>query len=535
MRKKEVILNKNVIKATAAFAVVAGLVGGSVVAPATAVAAPVQQVAAEQADQSDAQKLQSLVDELIALRPNVTATSWSTYNMDSTIRGALAAIQSNDAKSIAQYLKTIPVAKTALVPGVNLTTFTDPTTGLLVDENTVTAGWVDPSGLHPSIVPTSKSGPLDRLVDGKADNPFHAAAIGGSSPAGGPYANGGTYVQFDLGRTASISTFKLKRNWLGWPGTWGESSRKVMYTNTALVVANNPDFSDAKVIYHSGYDGYTDNFNLGEPTDKTYFETGAGTDLMAGKTPVEGRYVRLYQSGYFPCDEAGKPVKDNHEYVNHVVEVVIDGTVKGQAVDPDVVFDVNGMKQDVADADAFLAQNDGQLTADSVDAINAAKKACTDMLANIEAGKYPTHGDFDAARSNLRAAIDGAKLATWTVTFDDCIPATENETRTVLSGQSLSDVPTPVCEGYTFEGWFLDQELTQAFDATQPVMSDLTVYAKWSKNATNGGSAEGTTSNSDKNTSDQKLPGTGDPASLAAGLAAGASALTLVAARRVRK
>lgn len=524
-------MNKNVIKATAAFAVVAGLVGGSVVAPATAVAAPVQQVAAEQADQSDAQKLQSLVDELIALRPNVTATSWSKYNMDATIRGAIKAINGSDAAEIAKYLKVIPVAKRALVPGVNLTTFTDPKTGLLVDRNSVTGHWVEGFAAGP----VSSSEPLDRLVDGVADGPFKATAIGTVDSQGNPVANGGTYIQFDLGKTATISSFQLKRNWLGWPGTWGKDSKKVTYTNTALVVANNPDFSDAKVVYHSGYNGYKDNFNLGEPTDKTYFETGAGTDLMAGKAPVEGRYVRLYQSGYFPCDEAGQPIKNHHEYVNHVVEVVIDGTVKGQTVDPDVVLDVNGMKQDVADADAFLAQNDGQLTADSVDAINAAKKACTDMLTNIEAGKYPSAGDFDAARSNLRAAIDGAKLATWTVTFDDCIPATDNETRTVLSGQSLSDVPTPVCEGYTFEGWFLDKELTQAFDATQPVTSDLTVYAKWSKIATNGGTTEGTTPESDKGSSDQKLPGTGDPVSLAAGLAAGASALTLVAARRVRK
>lgn len=54
----------------------------------------------------------------------------------------------------------------------------------------------------------------------------------------------------------------------------------------------------------------------------------------------------------------------------------------------------------------------------------------------------------------------------------------------------------PTREGYTFGGWFTDEACTQAYDFSTPVTADLTLYAKWTKNATNpggnGGSGTGT-------------------------------------------
>ena len=36
--------------------------------------------------------------------------------------------------------------------------------------------------------------------------------------------------------------------------------------------------------------------------------------------------------------------------------------------------------------------------------------------------------------------------------------------------------------GYTLDGWFLDEEYTKAFDVSQPITEDVTVYARWKSN-----------------------------------------------------
>jgi len=51
----------------------------------------------------------------------------------------------------------------------------------------------------------------------------------------------------------------------------------------------------------------------------------------------------------------------------------------------------------------------------------------------------------------------------------------------VGSGQTLQS-ETPVREGYVFEGWFTDENLTESFNtASDKVKSDLTLYAAWDK------------------------------------------------------
>ena len=41
----------------------------------------------------------------------------------------------------------------------------------------------------------------------------------------------------------------------------------------------------------------------------------------------------------------------------------------------------------------------------------------------------------------------------------------------------------PEVEGYTFDGWYADENRTIEFDFTKPIKSNTTVYAKWEKNA----------------------------------------------------
>lgn len=59
----------------------------------------------------------------------------------------------------------------------------------------------------------------------------------------------------------------------------------------------------------------------------------------------------------------------------------------------------------------------------------------------------------------------------------------------VENGKTVHEPAAPTKRGYTFAGWYSNEELTIAYDFSQPVISDMTLYAKWIKDAQGGGVA----------------------------------------------
>ena len=78
----------------------------------------------------------------------------------------------------------------------------------------------------------------------------------------------------------------------------------------------------------------------------------------------------------------------------------------------------------------------------------------------------------------------------------------------------LTKPADPTREGYTFGGWYTDEACTQAYDFSTPVAADLTLYAKWTKNASNPGGNGGSGSNGSNG-------GTGNGSGTGAGTGAG--------------
>ena len=62
------------------------------------------------------------------------------------------------------------------------------------------------------------------------------------------------------------------------------------------------------------------------------------------------------------------------------------------------------------------------------------------------------------------------------VSFNDGTSAT---TRAVRHGVAIAEPKAPAKTGYTFAGWYSDEELTKAYDFRTPVTEDITLYAKW--------------------------------------------------------
>lgn len=107
------------------------------------------------------------------------------------------------------------------------------------------------------------------------------------------------------------------------------------------------------------------------------------------------------------------------------------------------------------------------------------------------------------------------------VTFDDCLESTTNQVVEVADGETVARPADPVCEGWTFLGWYTDTQLTQVFDFSTPVTADMTLYAKWQQNAEQPGEgatddgADDTTSTETPTAAGETMPQTSDLAGIA--------------------
>lgn len=59
--------------------------------------------------------------------------------------------------------------------------------------------------------------------------------------------------------------------------------------------------------------------------------------------------------------------------------------------------------------------------------------------------------------------------------------------QTTVANGSVAKPADPTRKGYTFAGWYTDEACTEAYDFSVAVTADMTLYAKWIKNAVNPG------------------------------------------------
>lgn len=110
-------------------------------------------------------------------------------------------------------------------------------------------------------------------------------------------------------------------------------------------------------------------------------------------------------------------------------------------------------------------------------------------------------------------------VESWTVSFNSNGGSACDTKFVATADGKLVKPADPTREGYTFGGWYTDEACTQAYDFGTPVAADLTLYAKWTKNATNPGGNGGSGSNGSNG-------GTGSGSGTVAGTGAGAGSGT---------
>ena len=108
-------------------------------------------------------------------------------------------------------------------------------------------------------------------------------------------------------------------------------------------------------------------------------------------------------------------------------------------------------------------------------------------------------------------------VESWTVAFNSNGGSVCDTKFVATADGKLVKPANPTRDGYTFGGWYADEACMQAYDFSTPVTADLTLYAKWTKNATNPGGNGGAGSNGGSGSG----TGTGSGAGAGAGSGSG--------------
>ena len=421
-------------------------------------------------DEIPAAPLAELVETVKALKDKVTEKSWTDNNIDMLLEAAKAALTGNDPAVQQQAYDALLEGYGKLVPGLG-----EPKPENLALSKTPTAGWLPGSSQNPSDAINSARD-INRVTDGKLFDGDYA--IFGKDGANEP-----AYLQIDLGEGANIDSVTL----------W--CYKDYTYADTALVVSNDPKFSEIKaedVLYYThSNENEKDVFKLGvDAKDGTlYQETEEGKELFKSNgSSIKARYIRLYGNG--KMDNGTATQGDNHIY-----ELQVMGTRDGYLGDP---YGVDALNALIQRGDAAM-KDKADYTDESIkkleEALALAKELSEKVREQIETQKFDvTYGEFNAVRDALQVALGCLEMRpvepgpgpdsqpTYvTVTFDDMVDGTANKEVKVLKGSKVAKPEDPVREGYAFVGWYADEALSEAYDFGSPVNEDTVLYAKWTE------------------------------------------------------
>lgn len=94
-----------------------------------------------------------------------------------------------------------------------------------------------------------------------------------------------------------------------------------------------------------------------------------------------------------------------------------------------------------------------------------------------------TTTSVDVYTSTINNGGGGSAIIRYTVTFDTQ-GGSRISSQTVSRNSTVSEPSEPTKDGYTFDGWYTDEECTEAYDFSSGVTRNLTLYAKWTEDST---------------------------------------------------
>lgn len=272
---------------------------------------------------------------------------------------------------------------------------------------------------------------------------------------------------------------------------------------------------NAEVIIKDG------NFSAERPYNGTYFILNL-QDGSSAKFRVFGGTFENYN----PADSKTEPAGSNSDFCapGYATEVVNnpDGTISYHAVPkPGAVFcaEIGGLKYlTVAEAVEDLRAGDTMtlLTQYTGDPITISDSVSIDLgNTGTEPAKFVPGENYQVKKEGNRLVFSPKVFTVTFVTNGGSQVASQE----VLHDTAATEPTAPTRDGYTFDGWYSDEGLTQKYDFSAPVTSNITLYAKWTLMPTPVPTPENTAkpeNNDNSGTAAQKPAATATPVPTAA-------------------
>ncbi len=93
---------------------------------------------------------------------------------------------------------------------------------------------------------------------------------------------------------------------------------------------------------------------------------------------------------------------------------------------------------------------------------------------------YEIVADIDVAIDVTRRSSGGGGVTRYTVKFDTDGGSTV-KSATVNRNSKVAEPDEPAKDGYVFDGWYTDKELTEKYDFENKITKSFTLYAKWTE------------------------------------------------------
>ena len=144
----------------------------------------------------------------------------------------------------------------------------------------------------------------------------------------------------------------------------------------------------------------------------------------------------------------------------------------------------------------FIVEGRRMKYSDAIEAgCTTSSNSCADFMANtthrlendssnsgiwnvFSNGKYLTQSNYNAGTRALIIINESALVDEYTISFDTR-EGTEVNSRTIIPGNKIGELPTPNKDNFEFEGWYWDIDYTIEYNAESIPPGSGILYAKW--------------------------------------------------------
>lgn len=287
--------------------------------------------------------------------------------------------------------------------------------------------------------------------------------------------------------------------------TAAATSSEVIDAGTAHVLAN-PTYDSNGHTYYTGFEGWFTDTDLTVP-----FTSG---DIISGNTNIYAKLGGTYQSDLFnemiAADHEGVIAELEASETYHFVKedgVIVSTNGRNAASGTGVKSSYSGMKIEVSknvtvsfdylvsseNSDRFYVYSRPNMSGARTQLMSASGTSVTEYTHRsyvLEAGQviefvYQKDSSVDTGNDMVKIrdlAFVTASEVDLTYNFNDGVTA--DQIVSVISGASITKIADPSRSGYRFDGWYTTTEGTEAFNFSNGITVDTTIYAKWVETVT---------------------------------------------------